>query len=271
MRTIIVDDEYWALERVKQECAGDRDIEIVGTFMDSESALEYAKENAVDFALLDIQMSGMNGLSLAKRLRELYPEIIIVFVTAHSQYLGDFIDMKADYYVLKPYSVEDIHDVLERAKLLGGRLKKRVFIHTFGEFSVYLDGKPLPFSSKKAEELLALIVNKQGGYLSNREAADILWEDETGSKRTSSAYRKVLARLEQFLESKGIGDILLSSLHGRALNVKKVDCDLMDFLEGKSAAIEAFHGSYMHQYSWSERYIWELDKIKDEALGRVSE
>ena len=266
MKTIIVDDEYWALERVRQECSGDRDIEIVGTFTDAEAALEYAKENEVDFALLDIQMAGMSGLALARRLRDLYPEVIIVFVTAHSRYLGDFIDMKADYYVLKPYTAEDIRDVLERAKLLGGRLKKRVFIRTFGEFRVFLDGEPLIFSSKRAEELLALIVNKQGGYLSNKEAAVMLWEDETKGNRSTSSYRKVVARLEQFLESKGIEDILLSSLHGRALNTKKVDCDLMDFLAGDRAAIEAFHGKYMYQYSWGEESVWEFEERKEEAL-----
>ncbi len=269
MKTIIVDDEYWALERVKQECAGDPAIEIAGTFMDSEEALEYAEKNKVEFALLDIQMAGMNGLDLARKLRELYPGVIIVFVTAHRQYLGDFIDMKADYFVLKPYTAADIRDVLERAKLLGGRLKKRVFIRTFGEFRVFVDGEPLLFSSKRAEELLALIVNKQGNYLSNKEAASRLWDPGEYDKQSASSYRKVLSRLEQFLEDKGIEDILLNSIHGRALNTKKVDCDLMDFLSGDPAALEAFHGRYMYQYSWGEEEVGPLVKRKTEEMGRI--
>ena len=54
MKTILVDDEYWALESFEQECSEEQGIEIVGKFMSSEEALAYAKENPVEFALLDI-------------------------------------------------------------------------------------------------------------------------------------------------------------------------------------------------------------------------
>ena len=175
MKTILVDDEYWALESFEQELSGEEEIEIVGKFMSGEDALDYAKGSPVEFALLDIQLSGMNGIELAKELRKLYPEVIIVFVTAYKEYLSDFIDMKADYYVLKPYTRKDVMDVLERAKLLSGRLRKRVYIRTFGDFEVFLDGKPLEFPGARIRELFALIVDKRGGILTSQEEWQQPW------------------------------------------------------------------------------------------------
>ena len=262
MKTILVDDEYWALESFEQELSGEEEIEIVGKFMSGEDALDYAKESPVEFALLDIQLSGMNGIELAKELRKLYPEVIIVFVTAYKEYLSDFIDMKADYYVLKPYTRKDVMDVLERAKLLSGRLRKRVYIRTFGDFEVFLDGKPLEFPGARIKELFALIVDKRGGILTSQEAFSMIWEDKAYDNQSASAYRKILFRLGHFLEGKGIGDILISSPHGRALNTKKVDCDLIEFMNDNKNAIKAYGGEYMSQYSWSEQRLSELSRIQ---------
>ncbi len=261
MKTILVDDEYWALESFKQECSGEADIQIAGKFMSSEEALAYAKKNPVDFALLDVEMPGMSGVALAKELRKLYPEVIIVFVTAYKEYLEDFLDMKADYFVLKPYTKKDVLDVLERAKLLSGRLKKRVYIRTFGEFEIFLDGKPLVFSSARAKELLALIVDRRGGMVSAQDAFSVLWEGKPYDNQNASAYRKVLHRLDITLRDFGIEDILIYSAHGRALSEKAVDCDLLEFFSGNKEARSMFYGKYMSQYSWSEETVGQLAKM----------
>ena len=128
MKTIFVDDELWMLKQFKTECSDIPDIEMVGEFTSAEEALEYARANPVEFALLDIEMPGMNGVELARELRKLNSDVIIVFVSAHSEYLEDFINIKADYYVIKPYERQDILDVIKRAKLLSGRFRKRIFI-----------------------------------------------------------------------------------------------------------------------------------------------
>ena len=261
MKTILVDDEYWALESFEEECSEEDEVEIVGKFMSAEDALAFAKDNLVEFALIDIQLSGMNGVDLAKKLREIYPEVIIVFVTAHKEYLADFIDMKADYYVLKPYTKQDFMDVFERAKLLSGRFRKKVRIRCFGEFDVFVNGEILAFTSSRAKELLALIVDKKGGVLGSREAFAKMWEGVPYNNQSSSSYRKVLHRLCRFLDEKGIGDILLESNHGRALNINKVDCDLIDFYRGDKNAIETFGGRYMAPYSWGEETLGELYRI----------
>ena len=267
MKTILVDDELWMLEQFAEECAELPEIEIVGNFTFAEDALEYAKNNLVEFALLDIEMPGMNGVELAKELRKLYPEVIIVFVTGHKEYLGDFIDMKADYYVLKPYGKEEVRDVLQRAKLYSARLKKRVRIQTFGKFEVFVDGVPMHFKHAKAKELLALIVDYAGATVSSQEALDSIWEGKAYDKNTASVYRMTVSRLKEALDEAGIGDIIgTQSNQGRYLVKSKVDCDMLDFLNGDAEALKSFNGEYMSGYSWAEPSLGNLLRIQQGKL-----
>lgn len=85
MRTIFVDDEPWAMRKFQKLCAQIQDIDMIGTFANPREALDFAREHVVDFAVLDIDMPQMSGLTLGKALRALYPEIVLVYVTAHDR------------------------------------------------------------------------------------------------------------------------------------------------------------------------------------------
>jgi two-component SAPR family response regulator len=261
LKTILVDDELWMLQQFREECSELPEIEIVGEFSFAQDALDYARENPVEFALLDIEMPGINGVELAKELRRLYPEMIVVFVTGHKEYLSDFIDMKADYYVLKPYGREEVRDVLDRAKLYSARLRKRVDVTTFGPFTVFVDGKPLHFSSSKAKELFALLVQKRGAVLTPQEALDSIWEGREYDKGEASVYRVTLTRLRDILEDAGIGDVLQSTPRGKYLDVGKYSCDLNDFIAGDREARQRFNGQYLPEYSWGETTLAQLMRI----------
>ena len=258
MKTILVDDLLGMMMQFKLECADLPEIELVGEFTNSMDALEFAKNNLVEFALLDIEMPGMNGVDLAKELRKLYPGVIIVFVTGHKEYLEDFLTVKADYYVLKPYTREDVLEVLQRAKLLSGRLKKRVFIHTFGSFDVFIDDTPIHFKRKKAKELLALLVDRRGTTVTAEEALDLLWEDRTYSTGSTSVYRVTAVSLRETLEEYGISDIIGSTSRGKYIKRGIVDCDLFAFLSGDEDAKRRFQGRYLTNYSWGEETLGML-------------
>src|SRR5699024_2760886 len=103
--------------------------------------LQFLRENPVDAAFLDIEMPEMNGIVLAEKMREIMPDLVVVFITGYEQYTLDALKIKADYYLTKPYDTKDIREVLERAKLLSARQKKRVYIRTFGRFDVFIDGQ----------------------------------------------------------------------------------------------------------------------------------
>ena len=123
MKTILVDDMILDLQLFELKCADMPEFEIVGKFTDPLAAIAYASENTVDFAVLDIDMPGMSGIELARELRAIRSDIIIVFATAHTKFAVEALKMKADYMIFKPFDREDIIDVLERAKLFRQRQK----------------------------------------------------------------------------------------------------------------------------------------------------
>ena len=135
---------------------------------------------------------------------------------------------------------------------------KDVSIRTFGYFDVFVGDKPIAFRNKKSKELLALLVDRRGGFVTGEEAIAFLWEDEPASTLTLSRYRKVALRLKNTLEEYGVSDILETVNGKRRIAVEKVRCDLYDYLSGKKEYSQSFKGSYLTNYSWSENTLGEL-------------
>jgi two-component system, LytTR family, response regulator len=115
LRTLLVDDEPLALERLQvffRDIAG---AEVVGTARDGKEAAEAIERLKPDLALLDIQMPEQNGLRVAATLPpEDRPEII--FVTAFEQYAPDAFEVEAADYLLKPVRFDRLWQAVERAK-----------------------------------------------------------------------------------------------------------------------------------------------------------
>lgn len=134
----------------------------------------------------------------------------------------------------------------------------RVRIRTFGYFDVFVDGRPVMFRNGKAKELLALLVDRRGGFVSSEEAVSFLWEDEPASQVVLSRYRKVSLRLKNLLEEYGIAYILESVNGKRRLVAEYVECDLYQYLSDDKKYAGLFGGSYLTNYSWAEVTLGEL-------------
>ena len=131
-----------------------------------------------------------------------------------------------------------------------------VIIRTFGYFDVFVGEKPIAFRNKKSKELLALLVDRRGGYVTSEEAISVLWEDEPASPVTLARYRKVALRLKNILEEYGITHIVESVDGKRRLVPGSVRCDLYEYLSGKDPQL--FKGNYLSNYSWGETTLAEL-------------
>lgn len=258
MKTIIVDDELWALSQLEETFRNKPDIELVGMFRDPIEALGYFAANPVDFALLDVRMKGMDGIELGSRLRKYHPHAIIVYVSSYPEYFSDaYRNVRADYYMLKPYREEDVVDVLERVRLLGRRQKKNVQFRTFGRFDLFINEQPVVFSNAKAKELLAICVDRKGGVVTMEEAIDKLWEGSLLTENVKARYRKAVSYLNAlFLEYKLPG-IFVSGYGNCHIVKEKVACDYYEFLEADDKPM--FFGQYMYEYSWAEETAATLD------------
>ena len=115
LRTLLVDDEPLALERLRVFFRDIEGAEVVGTARDGREAAAAIERLKPDLALLDIQMPEQNGLRVAATLPpEDRPEII--FVTAFEQYAPDAFEVEAADYLLKPVRFDRLWQAVERAK-----------------------------------------------------------------------------------------------------------------------------------------------------------
>lgn len=88
----------------------------IDCFPSAEAFLFACEETGVpDILLLDVEMPGMDGVTLAKRLRARSEEMQIVFVTGYSDYIAEGYEVAALHYLLKPVKREKLFSVLDRA------------------------------------------------------------------------------------------------------------------------------------------------------------
>ena len=88
----------------------------------------YEEERDYDVLILDIQMPGINGMELARRVREADGDIVIVFATGVSDYLEEGYEVEALHYLVKPLSQEKLERCMEKA-LKRRRQERFVTVH----------------------------------------------------------------------------------------------------------------------------------------------
>lgn len=129
LRTLIVDDEPLALERLQMLCANISDLAVIGTASNGTAALRLLDALNPDLVLLDMTMPEVDGLVVAREIARRRLATAIVFVTAHHDYAVEAFDLEAVDYVLKPVQRERLEKAIRRVMLqstsVAGRLPSR--------------------------------------------------------------------------------------------------------------------------------------------------
>lgn len=116
LRVLVVDDEQLAREELCFLLGEVEGIEILGQAADGIEALRLAGELKPDLVFLDVQMPGLTGFEVARRLIEADVMSQLVFVTAFDQYAIDAFGVNAVDYVLKPIDADRLELTLDRAR-----------------------------------------------------------------------------------------------------------------------------------------------------------
>jgi two-component system LytT family response regulator/two-component system response regulator LytT len=116
IRVLVVDDEQLAREELCFLLGEADGVEILGQAADGVDALRLAGELRPDLVFLDVQMPGLTGFEVARRLIEADVASQLIFVTAYDQYAIDAFGVNAVDYVLKPVDASRLDQALGRAR-----------------------------------------------------------------------------------------------------------------------------------------------------------
>ena len=248
MRIIAVDDEKIALDALSSAIKAIVAEDEVISFRYPEDALAYVKENSCDIAFLDVEMAGMSGVELAEELKKYNAEINIVFCTGYGHYRDKAFELHASGYLMKPITPEKVKRELEnlRRPILE---KKRLKVQTFGNFEVYLDGRPLAFKYRRTKELFAYLVDRVGALCTVGEIIGVLFEDEGGRE---DYFQKLRRDLLASLEEVGCESVIVHKRGMLGVAITEIECDYYDCLSQKKDFETAYFGEYMSQYSFAE-------------------
>jgi DNA-binding LytR/AlgR family response regulator len=210
IRTLIVDDEKLARERLHSFLRGVKDIEVIGQAHNGVEAIRMIEEEHPDLVFLDVQMPGTDGFGVLKAVSKPFQ---VVFATAYDEYAIKAFEVQATDYLLKPISRQRLEETVRRVR---GRLESQAPAADYKELLKTLESRGRRFVEQlpvhKGRQILILPVE------------DVYWFEveyrlvyaHTGGDRYMTNF--TLKDLEERLDP----DVFFRAHKSRLVNLKRV-------------------------------------------------
>ena len=262
MTYLAVDSNAGALRRLAEALAALRPDAQVLRFDNSPAALAAAREREIDVAFIEAELPELNGLDLGQYLKELNPQVNLIYLSRSQKHALTALTQHASGYVLKPATEDALQRELDDLRHPAGKqAQKRVFAQTFGNFEFFVDGQSVAFKYNRTKEVVALLVNNRGAQTTNGEIIGTLWEDDGDPDKKGSYLSNIRQDLQNTLTKLHLNNIIVKQRGSLGIAADKIECDLYDWLAKKKASRYQYLGDYMNQYSWAEVMHAELDEI----------
>lgn len=198
IKTLIVDDEPLARERLRTLLAEVNAIAIIGECANGREAVEAIQAQQPELLFLDVQMPELDGFGVLKQITAATMPVII-FVTAYDQYALRAFEVHALDYLLKPFDRTRFHQALQRARLQieqakGGEVNERLLL--------------LLEDLRAEKQWLERLVIKSGGRIFFLKTDEIDWIEAAGNyvrlhvERETHLLRETIKNLESQLDPK---------------------------------------------------------------------
>ncbi|WNS41498.1 response regulator [Paenibacillus sp. MMS20-IR301] len=274
LRVIIVDDEALSLKRLSRILSESGEVVICQTFQNPLEAYEYARNNPIDVAFLDISMPEISGMKLSKQLHQLYEAMDIVFVTGYEEYAIQAFDISATDYLLKPVSAERVMQALHkiRKRPMRREVEPLLEVHMFGGLKLTHPGperKSLKLRSPKTEELFAFLLYKRS--VSRDEIMDTLWSGFESDK-ASNNLNSNLYYIRKAIGDYGLKVCLLTDRNEVQIVENSLFCDLYAFerllreirlnRDGRKELLKQAVALYTGSFLKGKTYEWASTKAR---------
>lgn len=113
MKKILVIDDEENIRMLYQEELGDEGYE-VAVASDGTEALDILSDSPFDLVTLDIRMPGVDGITMVKKVKEIYQNIPVILVTAYGEYKQDFCTWACDAYIVKSADLTELKATIKR-------------------------------------------------------------------------------------------------------------------------------------------------------------
>ena len=203
----------------------------------------------VQIVILDIELPFTGGLELARQIREKAPGTNVIFVAEHGRDAVEAFQVCASDYILKPISESRLQMAFENLRFPIPKLQVRCF----GRFDVMVDGCSVEFKRSHCREVMAYLIDKRGGEVTEDEFRFLLWTEEEDTDKKRRYVRNIISEIRMALKERGVESVVINNgKTGYRINRKLVTCDYYDYLDGRRPFTRHELLSYMEQYEWAE-------------------
>lgn len=284
IKTILVDDERFALVSLENQLKKHDDIQVEGAFTNIEEAFGKIEEGDIDVVFLDINMPKLNGFEVAERINNMNEYMQIVFVTAYDEYAIKAFEVDALDYVMKPITKKRLEITLNRIReknilLKKSKKQKENAIQSFGSFQIVCNNATVKWRTKKAKELMAYLLHYRGRFIHRDKILDLIWNSKS-NEQTMKLLHTNLYYIRKALKGTVLEDCIEYSSEMYKVDVSNIDYDV-DIFENKinandemslKKAIDLYKGDYFEEeaYSWSVAEQERLSKIYGSVLMKFT-
>lgn len=222
VKIIMVDDEPGVLLLLRSILSELEGALVVGTSENAVDAIGLVKDQSPDLAFLDIELPDMRGIDLADKLRQMKPNLAIVFITAHQEYSLDAFKLYAFDYILKPIDKErvkttfrHIQQMLKRTKRDNSNSQAAIISINFGNEQVFVKLSEIFYIEKTGRYTIVSCVN---GKFKTRETLQKL-EQCLGPTffRSHKSYIINTIQIEKIITCQNYYEIKLKNCKDKAL------------------------------------------------------
>ncbi len=208
IRIAIADDDAAMRMIMRKIIAKNTNYELIGEAQNGCEMLELFDREHPQAVILDVEMPGMNGVECARAIQDRAPLTIIIFATAHEQYMGDAFEVYAFDYLLKPFKVNRV-------------------LKTLGLIELRLGQQPQPVSKIKtfvrsAPERLMLRHKEGLTFVDIQDIALIQREDRMTTIHTGSGEKYITSDSLGELEDRLPMDIFFRSHKSYIININRI-------------------------------------------------